>query len=83
MQSAVAERLITLAKRGNEAGELQMVNARRLASSRLANPTAVKKLFDDIAPRYADRKGGYTRVVKLGMRQGDAAEMVLLELVEE
>lgn len=78
-----AERLITLAKRGNEAGELQMVNARRLVSSRLANPTAVKKLFDDIAPRYADRKGGYTRVVKLGMRQGDAAEMVLLELVEE
>jgi large subunit ribosomal protein L17 len=78
-----AERLISLAKRGNKAGELQMVHARRLAASRLANPTAVKKLFDDIAPRYAERNGGYTRLIKLGVRQGDAAEMVLLELVEE
>jgi large subunit ribosomal protein L17 len=78
-----AERMISLAKRGNKAGEQHMVHARRLAASRLANPTAVKKLFDDIAPRYAERNGGYTRVIKLGMRQGDAAEMVLLELVEE
>lgn len=78
-----AERLITLAKRGNKAGEQDMVHARRLAASRLGNPEIVKKLFDDIAPRFAERPGGYTRVVKLGFRQGDAAEMVLLELVEE
>lgn len=78
-----AERLITLAKRGNEAGEAQMVHARRLASARLGNPEMVRKLFDDIAPRYVSRNGGYTRLIKLGVRQGDAAEMVLLELVEE
>jgi large subunit ribosomal protein L17 len=78
-----AESLITLAKRGNEAGEAKMVHARRLAAARLGNPEVVKKLFEDIAPRYADRVGGYTRILKLGPRSGDAAEMVLLELVEE
>jgi large subunit ribosomal protein L17 len=78
-----AERLITLAKRGNQAGEAKMVHARRLAAARLSNPLAVKKLFDDIAPRFVDRPGGYTRMIKIGKRQGDAAEMVLLELVEE
>lgn len=78
-----AERLITLAKHGNKAGDAQMVHARRLAAARLSNPEAVKKLFDDIAPRYAERPGGYTRIIRLGKRQGDAAEMVLLELVEE
>jgi large subunit ribosomal protein L17 len=78
-----AERLITLAKRGNKAGDAQMVHARRLAAARLSNPEVVKKLFADIAPRYAERPGGYTRIIKLGKRQGDAAEMVLLELVEE
>jgi len=78
-----AERLITLAKRGNEAGEARMVHARRLAAARLSDAEVVKKLFDDIAPRYANRPGGYTRVVKLGPRHSDAAEMVLLELVEE
>jgi large subunit ribosomal protein L17 len=78
-----AERLITLAKRGNEAGEAQMVQARRLAAARLGHPEMVKKLFDDIAPRYARRAGGYTRLIKLGPREGDSAEMVLLELVEE
>jgi len=78
-----AERLITLAKRGNKEGESQMVHARRLAAARLGNAEAVRKLFDDIAPRYENRLGGYTRMVKLGQRQGDAAEMVLLELVEE
>jgi large subunit ribosomal protein L17 len=78
-----AERLITLAKNGNKAGDAQMVHARRLAAARLSNPEAVKKLFDDIAPRYAERPGGYTRIIRLGNRQGDAAEMVLLELVEE
>lgn len=78
-----AERLITLAKRGNEAGESRMVHARRLAAARMASPEIVKKLFDDIAPRFSSRPGGYTRMVKLGPRFGDAAEMVLLELVED
>jgi large subunit ribosomal protein L17 len=78
-----AERLITLAKRGNEAGAAHMVHARRLAAARLDDAASVKKLFDDIAPRFENRPGGYTRMVKLGPRQGDAAEMVLLELVED
>ncbi|MEE8120968.1 MAG: 50S ribosomal protein L17 [Anaerolineales bacterium] len=78
-----AEKLITLAKKGNEAGEAKAVHARRLAAARLNDAEIVKKLFDDIAPRYVDRKGGYTRVIKLGPRLGDAAEMVILELVEE
>jgi large subunit ribosomal protein L17 len=77
-----AEHLITLAKRGNAAGESKMVHARRLAAGRLNDPEMVRKLFDEIAPRYANRPGGYTRVVKLGQRNGDAAQMVLLELVE-
>src|SRR5512145_2517228 len=75
-----AERLITLAKNGNDKGDAKMVHARRLAASRMASPDMVQKLFDDIAPRYADRAGGYTRIIKLGPRSGDAAEMVMLEL---
>lgn len=78
-----AERLITLAKRGNAAGDEKMVHARRLAAARMDNPEMVKKLFDDIAPRYENRAGGYTRVLKLGPRYGDSAEMVILELIEE
>ena len=78
-----AERLITLAKRGNSAGEAQMVHARRLAAARMDDPEMVKKLFDDIAPRFDDRPGGYTRILKLGPRFGDSAEMVLIELIEE
>ncbi|MGA9192942.1 MAG: 50S ribosomal protein L17 [Anaerolineales bacterium] len=78
-----AEKLITLAKRGNAAGEAVAVNARRRATAGLNDVEIVKKLFDDIAPRYSERNGGYTRVLKLGPRLGDAAEMVLLELVEE
>jgi large subunit ribosomal protein L17 len=78
-----AERLITLAKRGKDAGEAREVHARRLAVARLGDATIVKKLFDDIAPRFTDRPGGYTRMFKLGPRHGDAAEMVLLELVED
>jgi large subunit ribosomal protein L17 len=78
-----AERLITLAKRGNQAGEAQAVHARRQAVAKLADPQIVEKLFDEIAPRYSDRPGGYTRILKLGPRNGDGAEMVLLELVEE
>jgi large subunit ribosomal protein L17 len=78
-----AEKLITSAKRGNAAGEAKEVNARRRAAARLNDPEIVKKLFDEIAPRYADRPGGYTRIIKLGPRSGDAAEMALIELVEE
>ncbi len=78
-----AERLITLAKHGNKAGDAKMVHARRLAAARLSDADIVKKLFDDIAPRYENRPGGYTRLIKLGPRQGDSAEMVILELVED
>ena len=78
-----AERLVTLAKRGIKEGDDKMVHARRLAAARLSNPKAVTKLFDDIAPRYADRLGGYTRIHKLGPRLGDNAEMVLIEFIEE
>jgi large subunit ribosomal protein L17 len=78
-----AEKLITKAKKGNQAGEAIAVNARRWAAARLNDPEIVKKLFDDIAPRFADRPGGYTRIMKIGIRSGDAAEMVLIELVEE
>ncbi|MCH7662488.1 MAG: 50S ribosomal protein L17 [Chloroflexi bacterium] len=78
-----AEKLITLAKRGNQSeDDAQMVHARRLAAKRLEDAEIVKKLFEDIAPRYMDRPGGYTRILKLGPRFGDSAEMVLLELVE-
>lgn len=78
-----AERLITLARNSSNASEIEKVNARRLAAARLSDAEIVKKLFDDIGPRFADRKGGYTRMLKVGPRLGDAAEMVLLELVEE
>jgi large subunit ribosomal protein L17 len=80
-----AERLITLARNSSNGSEIDKVNARRLAAARLGgiNAEIVKKLFDDIAPRFANRNGGYTRILKLGPRLGDASEMVLLELVEE
>jgi len=78
-----AEKLITLARNSGKATDIEKVNARRLAASRLGNAEIVKKLFDDIAPRYESRNGGYTRMFKLGPRLGDSAEMVLLELVED
>jgi|YNPBryantNP2012_1023418.scaffolds.fasta_scaffold35355_2 large subunit ribosomal protein L17 len=78
-----AERLITLARNSEKASEVEKVNARRLAAARLGNdPDTVKKLFDEIGPRYANRSGGYTRIFRLGPRQGDNAEIVLLTLVE-
>lgn len=77
-----AERLITLARNSSNGSDIEKVNARRLAAARLGNPDTVRKLFDDIAPRYVSRPGGYTRMLKLGLRAGDAAEIVLLELVE-
>ncbi len=78
-----AEKLITLARNSEKAEEIEKVNARRLAASKLNDAEAVKKLFDDIGPRFAARNGGYTRMLKLGPRLGDSADMVLLELVEE
>ena len=87
---ADAEKLITLAKRGLKEGageettaKAKLVHARRLAAARLNDSEAVKKLFDTLAPRFEKRAGGYTRIMKLGTRLGDAAEMVLLEMVEE
>lgn len=79
-----AERMITIARRSAEAEENGKVHARRLVAAKLGGGNEiVKKLFDDIAPRFSSRNGGYTRMLKLGVRQGDAAEMVMLELVEE
>ena len=78
-----AEKLITLAKNSANASDIEKVNARRLAASALADADIVKKLFDDIAPRFESRNGGYTRMLKLGLRKGDSSEMVILELVEE
>lgn len=70
----VVEGLITLAKRGD-------VHARRQAMSLLGNKELVHKVFAEVGPRFAERSGGYTRIVKIGPRQGDAAPMVLIELV--
>jgi large subunit ribosomal protein L17 len=70
-----AEQMITLGKRGD-------LHARRLALAELRSQDVVHQLFADVAPRFADRPGGYTRIVRLGPRNGDAAEMVYLELVD-
>jgi large subunit ribosomal protein L17 len=79
-----AERFITIARRSAEATAVVKVNARRLVAARLGGgDEVVRKLFDEIAPRFATRPGGYTRILKLGPRFGDSAEMVILELVEE
>ncbi len=89
-----AEKMITIAKRGIKAaqaegdeaqkvGKIKQANARQLLKGRLHGDKVVRKVFEEIAPRYAERKGGYTRLLKLGPRKGDAAEMVILELVEE
>lgn len=78
-----AERLITIARNSADGTDAEQVHARRLVASRLGNNKIIKQLFDEIAPRFANRPGGYTRMIKLGPRPGDSAEMVLLELVEE
>ena len=70
----IAEKMITLAKRGD-------LHARRQALAYLFDESTVTKLFEDIAPKYADRNGGYTRILKLGPRQGDNAEVVFVELI--
>ncbi len=70
----VAERMITLAKKNT-------LHTRRQALRYIYKPDAVKKLFEEIGPRFTERPGGYTRIVKLGPRAGDGAEMAILELV--
>lgn len=70
----VAEKLITHGKKGT-------LHHRRLALAQVPNTKVVKKVFDDVAPRYIERAGGYTRIIKLGPRQGDAASMAMIELV--
>lgn len=78
-----AEHMITQAKRAAaHADPGRHIHIRRLLNGRLNDPDVVRKLFDVFAPRYAERPGGYTRMYKLGFRKGDAAEMVILELVD-
>lgn len=71
-----AERLITLARRGD-------LHARRRAARTIRDRRALKKLFDTLGPRYAERNGGYMRILKLGRRKGDGAEMAVVQLVED
>jgi large subunit ribosomal protein L17 len=71
---SLAEKMITLAKKGD-------LNSRRLAAEVITQPEVLKKLFETTAGRYSDRNGGYTRILKIGPRRGDAAPMVILELV--
>ena len=70
----LAEKMITHGKKAT-------LHHRRLALAKLPHKRTVEKIFDDVAPRYAERAGGYTRIIKLGPRQGDAASMAIIELV--
>ncbi len=99
MLGPATEKIITLAKRGLVKGEsdpAKTVHARRLAAARISRfrvvededgdeeeVDVVRKLFDEIAPRYAERPGGYTRVIKIGKRSGDNADMAMIMLVDE
>lgn len=78
---ADAEKLITKAKRGLADGG-NRVHAQRQVVAYLNDKDIAKKVFDELAPRYSDRNGGYTRIIKLGQRQGDAAKMAVIELVD-
>ena len=90
----VAERIITIAKRGLAKGDIAAVNARRLAAAKIYRFRTIEedyeyveidvlaKLFNEIAPKYADRPGGYTRMIKLPPRSGDNAKMAMVQLVE-
>jgi large subunit ribosomal protein L17 len=78
-----AEHMITIARNSANGSDSDKIAARRLVVTKLGDNQVLKRLFDDIAPRFANRPGGYTRVTKLGPRLGDSAEMVILELVEE
>lgn len=71
----VAEKLITFAKKGD-------LHSRRMAARKVNEPEVLQKLFAEIGPRYADRPGGYTRIMRMGPRRGDAAEIAILELVD-
>src|SRR6476620_11514501 len=77
------ERLITIAKRGNAGGDAngRMLSARRLVGRDLPDQDVIRTLFDTIAPRFAGRPGGYTRIIRLGYRRGDSAEVAQIELV--
>ena len=77
------ERLITIAKRGTAAGDAngRALNARRLVAAEINDKAVVGKLFDTIAPRFAERPGGYTRILRIGTRRGDGAEVAQIELV--
>jgi large subunit ribosomal protein L17 len=77
------ERLITIAKRGVAAGDAngKALHARRMVLAELPDKDIVGKLFDDLAPRFAERPGGYTRLLRVGFRRGDAAEVAQVELV--
>ena len=99
MLRPAAEKIITLAKRGLATGAddpAQVLHARRLAAARVARIRefedengyleeidVIKKLFDDVAPRFAERNGGYTRMIKVGKRPGDNADMAIVMLVDE
>lgn len=71
----VAEKMITFAKKGD-------LHSRRMAARKVMEPGILQKLFEEIGPRYADRAGGYTRIMRLGPRKGDNAELAILELVD-
>ncbi len=74
-----AERMITLGKRAG--APAQVLHARRQAAAFLQSPAAVRKLFDTVSARFGDRNGGYTRLTRLGFRQGDGAELAMIELL--